>query len=270
MNVSFLFLIISCKTKGVNLDIQEPSEQDILATIKTSKTQLKDMKNKLQKLTNVNDRDESHLDSQEFDLKKDTSAIREEPKNAILKQSNKNKKNKKEKPQDETVSKDDKKSDKSHIIHKIENVLKNNNIKIPTEIIVKDDKKEQVKDDSNKKNKEKIIIVKETKNNEGTVSDEKKKDKETVESKNKDNNLSEMMFTSTIKTKEEILRKKDSQKLIENAIKIKKFSEQIKTLEQENFEILKKFKEEPEHKEEADEKARDITKYKVIEVTEKA
>ncbi|ORD93270.1 hypothetical protein ECANGB1_404 [Enterospora canceri] len=156
----------------------------------------------------------------------------------------------------------------------LEKILETNKISLPEEMTKKKVEKVEAKKFKVKKMEkvekkpqgEKIIIVKESKGDDeakkGKVAEKKEKDKP-------EGSLSNIMFSSTIKTKEEILRSKDSLKLMENNNKIRKIIAQLKIITDENEKILDAFRANVDEKREEEDKPKDVMKYKVIEVTEK-
>lgn len=156
----------------------------------------------------------------------------------------------------------------------LEKILEKNQINFPNDlskkkvdIIVETNTKEKpeksenaVKDAS--KSKEKIIIFKEM-NKSVAKNDSNPVPEPSIP-------FSEYMFSSTIKTKEEILRKKDSIRLIENNMKLNKLISQLKVIFKENERILQMFKETNESKKEEEEtKPMVVKNIKVIEVEQK-
>ncbi|OQS55492.1 hypothetical protein EHP00_1870 [Ecytonucleospora hepatopenaei] len=289
--------------KKSKLEIQEPSEDQVLKTKSTS-TAIKNMKNKLQEIQASQEKIKEEENSTE-----NQKIVRENPKNEVLKDKKAKKNDKMEitslnntDNNDKNINNTDNNSDikdvndtdnkNNHlnnnikqandahesVIKTLKTMLQGNNISLPDDLPDKDGKKNKSinskeKENASKKDKEddgeKIIIVKETKNEKPTEQKENGENKP-VE-KEKEGNLSDIMFAPTTKTKEEILRKKDSLKLIENQIKFKKIVNQMNVMIEENNEILEKFKENtPLDKEKKEDEARDITKYKVIELTDKS
>lgn len=264
LNIVNMFLVFTANHEE-NLkepvDIQEPSEDQVLLEIKPSKKVIKNMQN--EELENLQE-SSGKLEADKEKTKKEKKMLREIPKNKLLKKDKDAEKQERHEKHAENV------------IKTLKTVLEKSNIELPKEIVDKTTDKKDVKEKSDEAKKddgksEKIIIVKQTTNTENKEDEKNKKIEDTTKHEQPEgSNLSDIMFTPTIKTKEEILRKKDSVKLLENQIKMKKLVHQMNILVEENDEILSKFKENTKDELEHNngEKARDITKYKVIEVTD--
>lgn len=156
----------------------------------------------------------------------------------------------------------------------LEKILEKNQINFPNDlskkkvdVIVETDTKEKAEKTDNtpkdtSRSKEKIIIFKEM-NKSIAKNDPEPAPEPSIP-------FSEYMFSSTIKTKEEILRKKDSIRLIENNMKLNKLISQLKVISKENEKILQMFKETDEFKKDEEEtKPMVVKNIKVIEVEQK-
>ncbi|KAL6122279.1 hypothetical protein NUSPORA_00695 [Nucleospora cyclopteri] len=112
-----------------------------------------------------------------------------------------------------------------------------------------------------------IILVKET----PATSNKTPKKEEIQKNIKKEKNISELVFSSSTKMKDEILRKNDSYSLLENNNQLVKIIGQLKSIADENKKILEKFKDVSANHDNLSQKQdepRDIMNYKVIEVTE--